>query len=164
MLLSIYRICISIISIKIIGKYGRRLMMLTGIALIGLCLFTMFIMFTFQNKIPTIAPWVILGAILFFVFNFTTSVGPVMWIYCSEIVQPRTFSAAITVHWIATALVAVAFPLAKSACGNPDCPYIFLFLFLCMVINFIVEYIFMIETKGKTEIEIREEFNMMKIC
>lgn len=52
----------------------------------------------------------------------------------------------------------------KKALPNESPVYLFLFFFIWTTISFVINHKVLIETKGKTEIQIQEEYKKMKIC
>lgn len=85
---------------------------------------------------------------------FSITLGPIVWIYNSEIVQANIVSSAILLNWVIVALVNLAFPIQKQWLGgNPE--HIFDFYCLMTLICYLINHYTMIETANKSEMEIR---------
>lgn len=96
-------------------------------------------------------------------FFFGTFIGPITWQYMPEIIEPRLIPYTTTVNWLTGSIVVTLFPiLAEDVLNNPAPVFIFFSVYcgLCVVFNFF----FMVETKGKTQLEIKQEFKEINVC
>jgi MFS family permease len=57
----------------------------------------------------------ILIGLMVFMANFGMSLGPVVWLYIPEIVQPNIIAFSTGANWGAASLVMLLFPIIKSA-------------------------------------------------
>lgn len=92
----------------------------------------------------------IIAFFVIYISAFVTTLGPITWLYISEIVQPPTVPYTTMVNWIFSCLIITLFPMLKEYTI-----YLLLFFALNLLLNQIMCYYFMIETKGKTELVIR---------
>ena len=51
---------------------------------------------------------------------FSLSIGPVVWLYLPEIVEPSTTGIATMLNWLAAAFVSFAYPVAVELTGSPS--------------------------------------------
>jgi hypothetical protein len=94
---------------------------------------------------------------------FGTFIGPITWQYMPEIIEPRLIPYTTTVNWFTGSLVVTLFPiLADGVLTNPA--PIFVFFVVYCTLSFIFNQFFMVETKGKTQFEIKQEFKELKLC
>lgn len=92
-----------------IKKYGRKKLLLQGLlgmsmSFLCYCLFSYFFEENYKN-------WVKLGFMLCAIGFYETSLGPVIWIYITEILSVAWLGNAITVQWISAAAIASTYPV-----------------------------------------------------
>jgi hypothetical protein len=97
-------------------------------------------------------------------FTFGATLGSTIWLYTAEICEPSYIILATCITWVFASVVIVFFPILKKALPNESPVYLFLFFFIWTTISFVINHKVLIETKGKTEIQIQEEYKKMKIC
>jgi hypothetical protein len=103
---------------------------------------------------------ILLGLVLFMA-NFGLSLGPVVWLYIPEVVQPSIIPFSTGINWAGAALVMLLFPIIKKELPNENPSYLFFFFSIWCVVSFVINAKYTIETKGKTEKEIYEEYQKM---
>ena len=147
----------------LLTKYGRRTITLCGtfVEIIANCFIAIGFLIKDEHEIGTVF---IIGGMFLFMTDFGLSLGAVTWLYLSEIVQPKFMPVPIAMNWIGASIVVVLFPIVTDNLlgGNPAVLF-FIFMAWCtgaLVLN----YLFMVETKGKNERQIREEFEARKTC
>lgn len=143
----------TIVAIKYIDKFGRKPILYFGLALIVISCFIVGGIFTTNYTpgkammLPQELQWTALAFCLIFVFGFAISMGPIVWILCSEI-QPTEgrdlgITASTMSNWISNAII-VNFSLAFviHAPGK-----VFIFFGIASIVCFIFVKIFVPETK-----------------
>jgi hypothetical protein len=92
--------------------------------------------------------FVLLGLFLYMAV-FGVSLGPVVWLYIPEIVQPKVIPFSTASNWISCSLVIILFPILseKVLGGHPTA--LFGFFGAWCLVSFIVDMKVVIETKGK---------------
>lgn len=136
----------TLVAIKTVDRYGRRLLMLVGCAGISIFHFLIGGAYNFHFKgLIVVIP--VLAAIACYSF----SLAPVTWVLISEIFPNRIRGAAVSVAvsslWIACFILTYTFPVLNYALGpaitfwlySAICAAGFVFILLCVP-----------ETKGKT--------------
>ncbi len=136
----------TLVAIKTVDRFGRRILMLTGCAGISVFHFLIGSAYSFHFKgLIVVIP--VLAAIACYSF----SLAPVTWVLISEIFPNRIRGAAVSVAvsalWIACFILTYTFPVLDRAMGpaitfwlySAICAGGFLFILLCVP-----------ETKGKT--------------
>ena len=90
---------------------------------------------------------------------FSLSIGPIAWLYLPEIVEARITGIATMLNWLAAACVTFIYPILVELVGSPW------LMFLIFTVNVTAGYLlnekWMVETKGKTEWQIRKEYDDM---
>lgn len=86
----------------------------------------------------------------FFLTIFGATLGPVSWLYISEIVQPQIFSKAVAVIWVFSALTVFLFPVIEENVFDGDPSFLFLFFAVYCVYSLVVNHFCLVETKDKT--------------
>ena len=129
--LNIIAISGAIGSIVVLKCLGRKGALIYGSFLIGIFLFIVgynFYIFNFDdlmdNSSLSKSIFVVMIVLIRFVFSLT--LGPIVWLYITEIVQPNIVPFATTLNWISVSLVNTFFPILMNLLGgNPS--YIFFF-------------------------------------
>jgi len=104
-----------------------------------------------------------LVSLMIFIAAFSLGFGPIPWILNVELIPPEarsiSSSLATSFNWIISFLVAQFIPTIGDAIGASSCYFIFSAIALLGTIFIIV---FVPETKGKTEDEIKQIFSNVK--
>jgi hypothetical protein len=91
----------------------------------------------------------VLFGLVLFMANFGFTLGPVVWVYLSDILQPKSVAIATTVYWISAALVMLLFPVIRETLPNRNGGYVFLFFALWCTLSYVFNRKFLIETQNK---------------
>eukprot|EP00928_Gymnodinium_smaydae_P056792 TRINITY_DN4011_c0_g2_i1.p1 TRINITY_DN4011_c0_g2~~TRINITY_DN4011_c0_g2_i1.p1 ORF type:complete len:549 (+),score=109.55 TRINITY_DN4011_c0_g2_i1:221-1648(+) len=93
------------------------------------------------------ARWVITLSIFFFVFNFAYGIGPIVWVYCSEIFplryRARCIGVSTMANWVGNFIIAQFTPMLLDSIGFGT---FYVFGFFCFVSIFLSAWL--PETKG----------------
>lgn len=140
------------VAIAFVDRLGRRPLLLIGTAVQTAALLLVGWLFHTGQHGP-----LLLGAVILFIAAFAMAMGPITWLYCSEIfpneIRGRAMSVAAFVVWTSCYIVAQTFPMMNdSPAIGPAATFWFYagaslasFLFILMLIP---------ETKGRTLEEI----------
>jgi len=127
----------SLLSLGIIDKFGRKIMLIISMALVTASLFSLALDF---EKV---------FSLFVFIFGFNLGLGPVVWLISGEIF-PRDFKRAgatlgVSVNWISNFIIALVFPLILKSLGCKS------FAIYGIGTGFVMMYIFAVfrETRGK---------------
>ncbi|MFC1538080.1 sugar porter family MFS transporter [Candidatus Latescibacterota bacterium] len=142
----------TIVGISCVDKFGRKNLLLTGMAIMTVAIAVFG--YTFQSA--TVNPILIIAPALVFCASFTMSMGVVIWVYLSEIfptkIRGRAVSIATMVLWLSNVVIAQVFPwLMDKIAGNT----FYIFSGIC-VVAFLFIWFMVTETKGKTLEEIEK--------
>ncbi|KPJ67903.1 MAG: hypothetical protein AMJ43_02890 [Coxiella sp. DG_40] len=136
----------TIIAVKYVDKWGRRPILFGGLIAMTVSLFLLGLVTKHTDSI--IFQTTAIFAVLFYIFGFAVSLGPIVWILCSEIfpIHMRDFGIMITTasNWLFNAALATVFPTLIAVLGNN---VFFLFVIACTLSFIFVKY-FVPETKG----------------
>lgn len=103
-----------------------------------------------------------IAMVLGFVTFFEIGLGPIPWLIGSEIyprhVRTSAMSISSTINWLSNFAVGLTFPTLSHVLG----PMSFVPFGIVLAIAFILEYLYVPETQGKTLEEIQEEFILMQ--
>jgi MFS transporter, SP family, xylose:H+ symportor len=133
----------TMIAMTVIDRFGRKRLLLVGAAGLALCLGL--VAYAFHRGVGgTLVLASLIGYIAFFAF----SQGSVIWVYLSEIfpnrVRARGQALGSFTHWFWAALVSWTFPIIAEASGASA----FAFFAGMMVLQFVLVWVFLPETKG----------------
>ena len=131
------------VAMTVIDRFGRRILLLIGAVGLAACLSLTAWAF-YRGSGGTIVLISLIGYIAFFAF----SQGSVIWVYISEIfpnrVRARGQALGSFTHWFWAAVVSWSFPIIAEASGASA----FAFFAAMMVLQFVLVWRFLPETKG----------------
>nr|XP_009859000.1 solute carrier family 2, facilitated glucose transporter member 5-like isoform X2 [Ciona intestinalis] len=147
----------TVISVLLMDRLGRKLLLAGGYAVAGLFCIIMTIALNLQDQISWISNLSI-ACVIGFIIGFAVGPGPVPWILTAELFRQSSRPAASAigcgVNWTFNFALALVFPFMQDGMG----PYVFIFfLFICVIATAYV-IIIIPETKGKTFQEINGLF------
>ncbi len=141
------------VAMAMIDKFGRRVLMMIGS--IGTGTFLLVIARAFYLESFS-GPWVFI-AVLGYIASFAMSLGPVVWVYNSEIfptrIRGRAMSIATFVLWVASFAVSQTFPMLVDSIGSA---WTFVVYASACLATFLFVWLFVPETKGRTLEEIEQ--------
>lgn len=140
-------------SIVLLTHFGRRSLILFGnlsLAIIDLIIGAMFLILVFSDsKAPV---YVALVFIMIFMISYGLTIGPVVWLYVPEIIPARFVPPATFMNWFGCSICVIVTPFVVEAV-NSSYPMFFFFGGISLIF-FVVNYFWVIETKGLTLLEI----------
>jgi len=150
----------SFTSSLLVEKYGRKVLLTTSSILMALAGTVLGTYFYFQAHVPFLF-WLPLAALILFAFGFAVGYGPVAWILVAEIlpneIRHYMNPLAIGFNWFCVFLVTKSFPILLLEINI----YGVFWMFACIaLVGLAFVIIFVPETKGKTEDEIRGFFGV----
>ncbi|XP_070618584.1 solute carrier family 2, facilitated glucose transporter member 5-like isoform X2 [Erythrolamprus reginae] len=141
-----------------IEQYGRRPLLWKGCGSMALVLFFLTGTLSLQKNLP----WMSLcSVILIFLLVIIFGVGPngatfsIMMEIFSQSARPAAFTVGGCLNWAGLFLIGITFPFAEESLG----PFCFLLFATVLSGCAIFFYLFLPETKGKSAVEITEEFS-----
>ncbi|XP_032085338.1 solute carrier family 2, facilitated glucose transporter member 11-like [Thamnophis elegans] len=148
----------SFICIFTIEQYGRRPLLWKGCGSMALVLFFLTGTLSLQKSLP----WMSLcSVILIFLLVILFGVGPngatfsIMMEIFSQSARAAAFTIGGCLNWAGLFVIGIAFPFAEESLG----PFCFLLFATVLSGSGIFFYLFLPETKGKSAVEITEEFS-----
>jgi len=154
MIMGLVNLTFTIVSILLIERLGRRLLMIIGSAGMGLFLFAISTAYFTKNFTGYLVLLFIMGYLAF----FALSLGPIVWVLIGEIFPNRlrshATSLAVFCLWGANFVVSFTFPiLLKWLQGG----FTFLIYAVMCVLCLIFVFKYLPETKGKSLEQIEKE-------
>merc|ERR1712038_1358752 len=150
-------VLMTIVSLVLIEKAGRKTLMLVGLRSMLLMTTLLLVSILTYSSISAMS-YVAIVAVILFVVGFATGPGSIPWFFVTELFaqsgRPTATSIAVTVNWSANFLVGLGFPPLQEVLGA----YVFV-IFMVIQLAFIVYvYLFVPETKNRTTEEITAQF------
>lgn len=139
-----------IISMNIIDDFGRRKVLLTGIAVMIFANILLVATYGLGGGFSGFYQYLGLFAIVVFTMGYTFGFGALIWVYAGEIFPAKYralgSSITLTADLVANAIVAQAFPPLLEAVGGTG---VFLIFGILSVLAFLFVFRFAPETKGR---------------
>jgi sugar porter (SP) family MFS transporter len=149
-------VAMTIFSMWLIDRRGRRPLLLAGIAGMTVTLIMLGIVFRMSSQSTGMA-WLAVISMMAYVGSFAISLGPIFWLLISEIyplkIRNSAEGIAATFNWGANLLVTFTFLTLVEKLGPSQT---FWFYGLCAIGAGLFSYWFVPETKGRTLEEIEE--------
>jgi len=150
-LIGLVNLVFTILSLWLVEKLGRKILMLVGSLLMAVFLIAISISFQAKDVNGVLLVVLILG----YIATFATSSGPVTWVLISEIfpnkIRGLAMSVATVFLWLACFLLTFTFPVLLKKL-NASMTYM-IYAVICVITFFFVLF-FIRETKGKNLEEI----------
>lgn len=136
-----------------IKKLGRKTLLQIGAFGIGLTLVLIGVCYAIKTEATN---YMIVGLLYVYMLLFGFTLGPIVWMYIPEIVKAKWVPFTTMTNWGVCVITVLLFPILQSALGSPLA--IFFFLGAYCFAGGVVNYFFLVESKGKTSKEISEEY------
>jgi len=152
--IGLVNVLMTVVSMWLIDRVGRRPLLLTGIA--GMVITLAILGFAFRDSAQNGSlAWIAVVCIMLYVASFAISLGPIFWLLISEIYALRVRSSAeglsATFNWGSNLVVSVTFLTLLERIGTSRTFWLYAAL---AVGAWIFSYYLVPETKGRTLEEI----------
>jgi len=135
----------SLIGLILIGKFGRKTLMVIFNTVMFIDLAAVGLFSLNGNKNAMVA------CLMIFIVAFEFSSGPIVWLYMSEIMCDKAQSVATVANWMMNLIISIICPPLVSAIGDDNIGYIFISTGGLTLIGTIFLVVYMKETMGKTQ-------------
>jgi sugar porter (SP) family MFS transporter len=133
----------TLVAMTVIDRFGRKRLLIVGAAGLALCL--AMTAYAFYNSI---GGGFVLGSLMGYIAFFAFSQGSVIWVFLSEIfpnrIRAKGQAFGSFIHWVWCAAVSWTFPIIAERSGG----HAFSFFAFMMVLQLLIVWKFMPETKG----------------
>lgn len=137
----------TIVAVKYVDHWGRRPILFGGLTMMTVSLLVLALTSGAASGSGFLQAIAVLS-VLMYIFGFAISLGPIVWIICSEIfpIYARDFGIMVTTagNWVFNAMLAFVFPSLLAWLGN----YAFYLFVATCLLSFVFVYYFIPETKG----------------
>ena len=152
--IGLVNVTMTVVSMRLIDRAGRRPLLLYGIAGMAVCLGVLGLAFRMSHEGPALA-WVAVITLMAYVASFAISLGPIFWLLIAEIYPLRirglAEGAAAATNWGANLLVSITFLSLVQALGPSRTFWLYGAL---TIAAWLFSFYLVPETKGKTLEEI----------
>ncbi len=134
-------------SILVLAHYGRRPIILLGNAGVAIC--SLFVGGFFLGVDVGGQQGLVFGALGFifiFMIIYGLTIGPAVWLYIPEIIPPKIVPLATFMNWLGVSISVIVTPIIIKEVGSPY--PLFFFFGGISTIFFVINYLFVVETKG----------------
>jgi SP family facilitated glucose transporter-like MFS transporter 1 len=155
--MGVINVLMTIVSLVLVEKSGRRTLLLTGLAGMFFTTIILTICLAFKDSLHFLS-YVSILAVYVFVIMFASGPGSIPWFLVTELfgVGARAIatSIAVSVNWTANFIVGLAFLPLQGVLGG----YVFIIFSILLALFWVFTYKKVPETKGKTVEEIAAAF------
>lgn len=152
----------SVVSVIIIDRLGRRKLLLTGLITAAVSLAFISMIFSNSIHIPY-SNWIALLCMVVYIAGYSISIGNLFWLIISEIyplnIRSTAMSLVTAVQWGANFLVAMTFLTILDLIGIS---HTFMIYGIMCLLGVVFCYFFVPETKGVSLEKIEENLNAKK--
>ena len=148
------RLAAVFILFPIIDKSGRKKVTVIAEFGMGLCFLLIALLMGVNDVEFTFVIFTIL-----YLMCFAISMGPICWIYSSEILNDKGMALCTSINWGTCFITVLAFPFLLEYFGTRNTFFLFSGFNIIGSIYFCID---MVEIKGMTRIEIRELLSSMR--
>jgi MFS transporter, SP family, arabinose:H+ symporter len=142
-------------TVFLLTKVGRRPLTLFGNLGLAIVDIAIGILFVFSDWGPS--GMFVFALLIVYMIIYGISLGPVVWLYVPEIIPANIVPIATMMNWLGCSLCVIFTPIAiKKNDENPE--YVFFFYGAITLVFFVINAIFMVETKGKNTEQIAGAF------
>ncbi|MBD3426902.1 MAG: sugar porter family MFS transporter [Candidatus Omnitrophica bacterium] len=154
----IVNVIMTIVSIKVIDRIGRRPLLFIGLAGMVVSLSALGLAFGMKG-LSHILKWVAAGSLILYIASFAFSLGTVAWVIVSEVfplkIRGRAMSLATMSNWIFNFTVAMTFLTLIEKIGKAGTFWLYAIL---GITGWVFCYFYIPETKGHTLEQIEEHW------
>jgi len=156
------QILFTVLSVFIVDKAGRKLLMIIGCVGCGVTQLLFGIMYNSKDpdSMTPATQYLSLTWMVIFVCFFSISHGPVCWTYLAEIMHPMTMNFAVCVNLVFTIIITYVTEPAIRAIHS----WLFYIYAIIMLASLIFVIFFMKETKGLTPEQVQQLFKRKAIA
>merc|ERR1712241_225397 len=153
-----------IVSMTLVDRFGRKILLLVSAVLMGVSMIALAAFFVVKSQadsegtVQTLS-FLPITATITFTASFSIGFGPLPWVMNSELFPKEAKNLASSIgamfNWFCAFLIVYFYPMAEKAIGKYVC--YFFFGGNCLVGAVFIQ-LFVPETKGKTEEDMRNYF------
>jgi sugar porter (SP) family MFS transporter len=159
----VVNVLLTLVAIQLIDKAGRRALLLTGLAGMGVCLLLLALGFLIGSSSPALG-WITAVSLAAYVGFFAIGLGPVFWLLIAEIFplyfRGRAMGAAAISNWGFNLLVTVSFLNMIELFGRPGT---FLVYAILTAGAFVFTWVLVPETKGRSLEQIEADLHRQAV-
>lgn len=135
---NIVQLIASFFSSAIVARFGRRSITIFGNLSMSIILIIIAVLFLISDQTKDVGLiYMAVAFIIIFMIGYTTTIGPVVWLYVPEMIPHSYVPIASIFNWLASSICVIVTPYVLAACGSVY-PVFFFFggiLFFFFLIN-----------------------------
>ena len=147
-ILNVEQVVTCLTSSYLLTRLGRKTILQTGTLGGTVSLIFIALGFAIKESYLDLANGLVLAGLALFMANFGMSLGPVVWLYIPEILEPKYIPISTLANWAGAAAVMFLYPILSKSLGPVP---LFLFFAIWCAVSFFFGQKFIVETKGKEE-------------
>lgn len=146
---NIVQLMASFFSSAIVARYGRKSIAVFGNISLSIVLIIIAVLFVVSDSTKDLnLIYAALAFIILFMVGYTTTIGPVVWLYVPEMIPHNYVPIASIFNWLASSTCVIVTPYVLLACGSPY--PVFFFFGAILFVFFLINITQLVETKGLT--------------
>lgn len=154
----VVNVLMTIVSIKLIDKVGRRVLLFWGLAGMVISLGALGFAFSMAS-LSGMLKWIAVGSLMLYIASFAVSMGPIAWLIIAEVfplkIRGRAMGLTTMCNWAFNLVVAMTFLTLIQKLGKAGTFWLYAAL---GILGWLFCYFMVPETKGRTLEEIEEHW------
>jgi hypothetical protein len=97
-------------AITALNLFGRKTILLAGNFGLGICDIILGVLFIYINNFAA-AFWMVFAILMVYMALYSTTIGPVVWMYVPEIIPAKVVPFATTLNWLGCSFCLIILPI-----------------------------------------------------
>ena len=97
-------------AITALNLFGRKTILLAGNFGLGICDIILGVLFIYISKFAA-AFWMVFAVLMVYMALYSTTIGPVVWMYVPEIIPAKVVPFATTLNWLGCSFCLIILPI-----------------------------------------------------
>lgn len=97
-------------AITALNLFGRKTILLAGNFGLGICDIILGVLFIYISRFDAVF-WMVFAVLMVYMALYSTTIGPVVWMYVPEIIPAKVVPFATTLNWLGCSFCLIILPI-----------------------------------------------------